>query len=208
MTSYGQLREPALELERGCRRLGVRPQDRIVFWNVVDPDAVALLVALFAIGAMPVFVDPSTPTAELDVCLDEIRPDGFIGIHRAHLADAWGPTTFTTPPRPPTARSTMAASAAISQPRPTRIASARPTRPSRGLIATSRRAHRIVGPLDVHQFGVGQVDDVLDEPRGRLGQHHPAGRRRRFHSLGDPDVLPDRGVTQGTGTDLTGDHPT
>ena len=85
VTSYGQLHERALELERGCRRLGVRPQDRIVFWNVVDPDAVALLLALFAIGAMPVFVDPSTPTAELDACLDEIRPNGFIGIHRAHL---------------------------------------------------------------------------------------------------------------------------
>jgi acyl-CoA synthetase (AMP-forming)/AMP-acid ligase II len=85
VTSYAELHERALELERGCRRLGVRPHDRIVFWNVVDPDAVALLFALFAIGAMPAFVDPSTPTAELDACLDEIRPDGFIGIHRAHL---------------------------------------------------------------------------------------------------------------------------
>ena len=51
-----------------------------------------------------------------------------------------GPTTFTTPPRPPIARSTMASRAAISQRRPTRLASARPTRPSRGSIATSRRA--------------------------------------------------------------------
>ena len=50
VTSYGQLHERALELERGCRRLGVRPQDRIVFWNVVDPDAVALLLALFAVN--------------------------------------------------------------------------------------------------------------------------------------------------------------
>lgn len=95
VTSYGQLHERALELERGCRRLGVRPQDRIVFWNVVDPDAVALLLALFAIGAMPVFVDPSTPTAELDACLDEIRPDGFIGIHRAHLLRVRHRTAFS-----------------------------------------------------------------------------------------------------------------
>ena len=65
VNSYRQLHDRALELERGCRRLGVRPEDRIVFWNVVDPDAVALLFALFAIGAMPVFVDPSTPSAEL-----------------------------------------------------------------------------------------------------------------------------------------------
>ena len=51
-----------------------------------------------------------------------------------------GPTTVTTPPRPPIVRSTMASRAAISQRRPTRLASARPTRPSRALIASSRRA--------------------------------------------------------------------
>jgi hypothetical protein len=44
---------------------------------------------------MPVFVDPSTPTAELDACLDEIRPDGFIGIHRAHLLRVRHRTAFS-----------------------------------------------------------------------------------------------------------------
>ena len=43
-----------------------------------------------------------------------------------------GPTTFTTPPRPSIARSTMASTAAISERRPTRLASVRPPRPSRG----------------------------------------------------------------------------
>ena len=51
-----------------------------------------------------------------------------------------GPTTFTTPPRPPIARSTIASRTAISQFRPTRLASARPTTPSRDPIATSSRA--------------------------------------------------------------------
>ena len=49
---------------------------------------------------------------------------------------------------------------------------------------------------------------MLDQPRGRLRQHHPARRGHRFHPLRHPDLLPDRAVTQGPRTDLTGDHPT
>ena len=95
-----------------------------------------------------------------------------------------GPTTFTTPPRPPIARSTMASRAAISQRRPTRLASARPTRPSRGLDRQQpARAHRFVGPLDAHPLRFAQHHGVLDQPRGRLRQHHRARRRHRFHPL-------------------------
>ena len=68
-------------------------------------------------------------------------------------------------------------------------------------------AHRFVGTLDVHPLRFGQHGGVLDEPRGRLRQHHPAGRRHRFHPLREPDLLADRGIPQRPRTDLTGDHP-
>ena len=66
------------------------------------------------------------------------------------------------------------------------------------------RAHGFVGPLDAHPLGVTQHHGVLDESRGELGQHHRAGGCRRFHPLGKPDLLTDRGVTRDTRTDLTG----
>ncbi len=70
------------------------------------------------------------------------------------------------------------------------------------------RAHRFVCPLDVHPFGFGQQHGVLDQPRGRLREHHPARGRHRFHPLGKTDGLAGRGVAQGSRTDVTGDHPT
>ena len=70
------------------------------------------------------------------------------------------------------------------------------------------RGNRFVGPLDAHPFRFGQHHGVLDEPRGRLREHHPARGRHRFHPLGEPDRLADRGVAQRPRTDLTGDHPT
>ena len=101
------------------------------------------------------------------------------------------------------ARSTMASRAAISQRRPTRLASARPTTPSRGLIATqSAGRHRFVGALDVHPLRFDQHHGVLDQPRGRLRQHHPARRappipsaartrrsRRSRRSPSDPEPM-------------------
>ena len=70
------------------------------------------------------------------------------------------------------------------------------------------RAHRFVGPLDAHPLRFTQHHGVLDQPRGRLRQHHPARRGHRFHPLRHTDLLPDRGVTERPRTDLTGDHPT
>ena len=70
------------------------------------------------------------------------------------------------------------------------------------------RGNRFVGALDVHPFRFRQRHGVLDQPRGGLREHHPARGRHRFHPLGEPDRLADRGVTQRPRTELTGDHPT
>ena len=69
-------------------------------------------------------------------------------------------------------------------------------------------AHRFVSPFDAHRLRVGQNHSMLDESRGRFRQHHPAGRRHRFHPLREPDRLADRAIPQRPGTDRTGDHPT
>ncbi len=69
-------------------------------------------------------------------------------------------------------------------------------------------AHRFVGSLDAHPRRFSQHHGVLDQPRGRLRQHHPARGRHRFHPLRKPYRLAGRGVAQQPRTDLTGDHPT
>ena len=103
----------------------------------------------------------------------------------------------------------MASRAAISQRRPTRLASARPTMAiPRADRHQPARGNRFVGALDAHPLRFGQHHGVLDQPRGGLRQHHPARRGHRFHPLRQPDLLTDRGVPQRPRTDLTGDHLT
>jgi hypothetical protein len=91
------------------------------------------------------------------------------------LADAWGPHHVDD--------TTAAGDRALhhfledrhSQRRPTRLASARPTIPSRGLIAKSRRVNTgSSDPLMPQPFWFSQLHAVLDQPRGRLRQHHCA----------------------------------
>ena len=55
-----------------------------------------------------------------------------------------------------------------------------------------------------------QLAPLLNPPHRADGQHRDIRRcfrrRDRLHSLGDPDLFADSGVTQSAGTDLTGDH--
>ena len=120
-----------------------------------------------------------------------------------------GPTTFTTPPRPPIVRSTMASRAAISQRRPTRLASARPTRPSRGSIATSRRARTgSSAPLMRTNSGSASITVCSTSRAVDSDSITPPGGATDSIRCAIPTCLAGRGVTQRTRTDLTGDHPT
>ena len=120
-----------------------------------------------------------------------------------------GPTTFTTPPRPPIARSAMASRAAISQRRPTRLASARPTRPSRGPIATSRRARTgSSAPLMRTHSGSASITVCSTSRAVDSDSITPPGGATDSIRCAIPTVLAGRGVSQRPRTDLTGDHPT
>ena len=79
--------------------------------------------------------------------------------------------------------------------------------PPSGAIASRRRA--ITGdcaPLIRTFSGSPRSVASLDQPCRGLTEHHPAGRRDRFHPLRQSDLFTDRGVIQTARTDLTGDH--
>jgi len=97
----------------------------------------------------------------------------------------------------------MASRAGSSQRRPTRLASARPTRPSPGLIDNSRRA--LTGssiPLMCSHSGSASTT-VCSTSRAS-----PRPGAPRIHPLGEPDCLACRGVSHCARTDLIGDHQT
>src|SRR6185295_12612440 len=65
--------------------------------------------------------------------------------------------------------------------------------------------HRSGCALDCRHLRLAEHRGVRHQSCRGLAQHHPTGRRDRFHPLCQSDLLTDRCVTERTRTDLTGD---
>ncbi|WP_374558297.1 AMP-binding protein, partial [Thermomonas sp.] len=72
----------------GLARRGIRRGTRTVVMVRPTPEFFLLMFALFKAGAVPVLVDPGIDKRALRQCLDEARPEAFIGIPLALLAKA------------------------------------------------------------------------------------------------------------------------
>ncbi len=60
----------------------------------------------------------------------------------------------------------------------------------------SRRAHRFVGALDVHQLDVFEHRGTFDQSSRGFAEHHPTRWGDRLHPLSHSHLLADRGVTE------------
>jgi acyl-CoA synthetase (AMP-forming)/AMP-acid ligase II len=70
----------------GLETAGIRRGVRTALMVRPSLELFALMLALFKIGAIPVLVDPGIGLRRLRRCLDEARPEAFIGIAQAHAA--------------------------------------------------------------------------------------------------------------------------
>lgn len=68
----------------GLRALGVRKADRVLVFVRPGIDLVSLLYALYALGAVPVLIDPGLGKANMLSCVERTKPRVFIGIPLAH----------------------------------------------------------------------------------------------------------------------------
>lgn len=69
----------------GLEMAGIRRNTRTILMVKPGPEFFALTFALFKIGAVPVVVDPGMGIRRMLCCLEESRPEAFIGIPVAHL---------------------------------------------------------------------------------------------------------------------------
>lgn len=86
-------------LASGLEARGVRRGARAVVMVRPGPEFFGLAFALFKVGAVPVLIDPGMGRASLGRCLEEARPEAFIGIplaQAARLALGWGRETLRT----------------------------------------------------------------------------------------------------------------
>jgi len=73
-------------LAKGLARAGIKPGLRAALMVPPSIEFVALTFALFRAGAVIVLIDPGIGPANMRACLEESRPEAFIGIPRAHAA--------------------------------------------------------------------------------------------------------------------------
>lgn len=84
--SYAELDARSDAIARGLARRGIVRGTRTVLMVRPTPDFFLAMFALFKLGAVPVLVDPGIDRRALRQCLDEARPEAFIGIPLAMLA--------------------------------------------------------------------------------------------------------------------------
>ena len=86
--TYAQLDGRSDAIAAGLARRGIVRGTRTVVMVRPTPEFFLLMFALFKVGAVPVLVDPGIDRRALKQCLDEARPEAFIGIPLALLAKA------------------------------------------------------------------------------------------------------------------------
>ncbi|MEO8743601.1 MAG: olefin beta-lactone synthetase [Lysobacteraceae bacterium] len=84
--TYAQLDARSDAIAAGLARIGLARGARTVVVVRPSPEFFLLMFALFKLGAVPVLVDPGIDKRALKQCLDEAKPDAFIGIPLAHAA--------------------------------------------------------------------------------------------------------------------------
>lgn len=84
--TYAQLDARSDAIAAGLVKYGIVRGSRAVVMVRPSPEFFLLMFALFKAGIVPVLVDPGIDKRALKQCLDEARPDAFIGIPLAHLA--------------------------------------------------------------------------------------------------------------------------
>ena len=84
--TYAQLDARSDAIAAGLGKRGIRRGTRTVVMVRPTPEFFLLMFALFKAGAVPVLVDPGIDKRALKQCLDEARPEAFVGIPLAMLA--------------------------------------------------------------------------------------------------------------------------
>lgn len=82
------------DLAAGLGDTGLARGDRVCLFARPGPEWVALVYALFKLGAVPVLIDPGMGRVNMLSCVERMQPRGFIGIPLAHALRLASPRSF------------------------------------------------------------------------------------------------------------------
>ncbi len=95
--SFRELDSEISLLAAGLSRAGITPGLRAALMVTPSIEFIALTFALFRAGAVIVLIDPGIGPANMKVCLEEAKPEAFIGVPKAHAARlllGWGKSSL------------------------------------------------------------------------------------------------------------------
>ncbi len=93
-TTYAELETRVQNISCGLRAEGVEAGQRCAVFIRPTADLLAVVYALFRLGAVPVVADPGMGRKRLLAALADVKPEVFIGVPKAHAARKFFPASF------------------------------------------------------------------------------------------------------------------
>ncbi|MBU4289264.1 MAG: AMP-binding protein, partial [Proteobacteria bacterium] len=94
--TFQQLDQESDYYAYGLEKAGIKQETRTVLMVKPSIEFFALTFAIFKVGAVPVVVDPGMGISRMLRCLEESRPNAFIGVPIAHALRKLRPKYFKT----------------------------------------------------------------------------------------------------------------
>lgn len=85
ITSFGNIEESSQRLARLLYQEGVQPKDGVLIFYPLSVELYIILAAIFRLGLVAIFLDPSAGKQHIDRCCQLYLPRVFIGSTKAHF---------------------------------------------------------------------------------------------------------------------------
>jgi acyl-CoA synthetase (AMP-forming)/AMP-acid ligase II len=96
-TSFARLDRAAAQAGQLLRRRGLRPGDAVLVFHPMSAELYIALLAVFRLGLVAMFLDPSAGREHIERCCALHRPRGLIASTKAHLLRLWSPALERIP---------------------------------------------------------------------------------------------------------------
>lgn len=83
--TYQQLLQECDRSAYSFQNLGIQRNTRVLLMVKPSFEFATVAFALFKIGAIPVLIDPGMGVKRMIACIEEVKPEAFIGIPKAHF---------------------------------------------------------------------------------------------------------------------------
>lgn len=82
--TFQDLQNKTNQFANGLKDIGIEKGTKVLLMVKPGLDFIALVFAIFKTGAVPILIDPGMGLKKLFKCIEEVKPDIFIGIPLAH----------------------------------------------------------------------------------------------------------------------------